>query len=68
MRIILSFESNVTTPDKEIAYLAGGCLGMEQISENPGVLIQMLDNGGRIDAPTYADVKKGRVVMPNLLK
>ena len=56
------FESSVTTPDKEIAYLAGGCFwGMEQIIRKiPGVLDTDVGyTGGRIDSPTYADVKSG---------
>lgn len=56
------FESSATTPDKEVAYLAGGCFwGMEQIIRKiPGVLSTDVGyTGGKIDAPTYADVKKG---------
>ena len=53
------FESSVAAPDKEIAYLAGGCFwGMEQVFERSlAYWIQMLDTaGGRVDSPTYADV------------
>ena len=56
------FESSATAPDKEIAYLAGGCFwGMEQIIRKiPGVLSTDVGyTGGKIDSPTYADVKKG---------
>ena len=56
------FESSVAAPDKEVAYLAGGCFwGMEQIIRKiPGVLDTDVGyTGGRIDSPTYADVKKG---------
>ena len=57
------FESSVAAPDKEIAYLAGGCFwGMEQIIRKiPGVLdTEVGYTGGRLDSPTYADVKKGK--------
>lgn len=57
------FTSDVNAPDKEIAYLAGGCFwGMEQIIRKiPGVLdTEVGYTGGRIDNPTYGDVKTGK--------
>ncbi len=61
---LFSSETNdVSAPDKEIAYLAGGCFwGMEQIIRKiPGVLDTDVGyTGGRLDTPTYADVKKGK--------
>ena len=57
------FTSDVNAPDKEIAYLAGGCFwGMEQIIRKiPGVLdTEVGYTGGRIDRPTYGDVKTGK--------
>jgi peptide methionine sulfoxide reductase msrA/msrB len=57
------FTSDVNAPDKEVAYLAGGCFwGMEQIIRKiPGVLdTEVGYTGGRIDRPTYGDVKTGK--------
>lgn len=57
------FASDVNAPDKEIAYLAGGCFwGMEQIIRKiPGVLdTEVGYTGGRVDSPTYGDVKTGK--------
>lgn len=57
------FSSDLDAPDKEIAYLAGGCFwGMEQIIRKiPGVLdTEVGYTGGRVENPTYGDVKTGR--------
>ena len=61
--VFTSETTDVSDPDKEIAYLAGGCFwGMEQIIRKiPGVLDTDVGyTGGRLDTPTYADVKKGK--------
>ena len=61
--VFTSETTDVSAPDKEIAYLAGGCFwGMEQIIRKiPGVLDTNVGyTGGRLDSPTYSDVKKGK--------
>jgi len=61
--VFTSETTDVSVPDKEIAYLAGGCFwGMEQIIRKiPGVLDTDVGyTGGRLDSPTYTDVKKGK--------
>ena len=60
---LFTSDTELAKPDKEIAYLAGGCFwGMEQIIRKiPGVLdTEVGYTGGRLDSPTYADVKKGK--------
>ena len=62
LQYLYLFTSDADAPEKEIAYLAGGCFwGMEQIIRKiPGVLdTEVGYTGGKIKNPTYNDVKKG---------
>lgn len=62
LQYLYLFTSDADAPEKEIAYLAGGCFwGMEQIIRKiPGVLdTEVGYTGGKIKNPTYEDVKKG---------